>query len=113
MDPYRNSRKQHPTLQARHAANLQNPEFVRRRDMYRKARGERKLAVKAWNHEWACAGRPDIFPDFSDWLQSENGRKFLARRAAALRTIERTPELREGSPELRVDARKLREGGES
>jgi hypothetical protein len=63
-----NAWKHRPERQARLIADMANPEWVRRKEMYRKARGRlAKMRVARWNVAWNTAGRPDNFPDFKDW----------------------------------------------
>ena len=64
-----NAWKYRPERQAKLIANMKNPEWVRRGEMYRKARGsEAKRDVARWNVAWNTAGRPDIFPGLKEWL---------------------------------------------
>jgi len=64
-----NAWKYRPERQARLQADMRNPEWVRRGEIYRKARGTKaKQLVAKWNVAWNVAGRPADFPDFKDWL---------------------------------------------
>lgn len=66
--PEGNAWKHRPERQARLLANMADPEYLRRREVYRKARGqEAKRLVAHWNIEWNQAGRPADFPDFKEW----------------------------------------------
>jgi hypothetical protein len=63
-----NAWKYAPARQARLQADMQNPEWVRRQELYRKARGqEMKRRIAHWNIAWNQAGRPADFPDFPEW----------------------------------------------
>lgn len=66
-----NAHKYRPEVQARRLADMSNPEWQRRREMYRKARGEKKRRVAQWNVAWNLAGRPADFPDFDAWAVSK------------------------------------------
>lgn len=47
---------------------MANPEWVRRGEMYRKAKGQlAKKREPRWNVAWNTAGRPADFPDFPAW----------------------------------------------
>jgi hypothetical protein len=64
-----NAWKHTPARQARLQASMQNPEWVRRREMYRKAKSQaKKTQIAHWNIAWNQAGRPDGFPDLPEWL---------------------------------------------
>jgi hypothetical protein len=63
-----NAWKYAPQRQARLQMDMRNPEYVRRTEMYRKAKGrEAKALVAHWNIDWNLAGRPADFPDFPEW----------------------------------------------
>ena len=64
-----NAWKYRPERQARLQADMRNPEYMRRREMYRSARGAvAKARIAKWNVAWNIAGRPADFPDFKGWL---------------------------------------------
>lgn len=66
-----NAWKYRPERQARLQADMKNPEFMRRREMYRKAKGRlAKMRVARWNVAWNTAGRPADFPDFPQWAEA-------------------------------------------
>ena len=66
-----NAWKHSPERQARLQADMRNLEWVRRGEMYRKARGQlAKKRVARWNVAWNTAGRPDNFPDFPAWSEA-------------------------------------------
>jgi hypothetical protein len=70
--PEGNAWKHAPERQARLIQNMTDPEWARRREVYRKARGtEKKRQVANWNVAWNVAGRPSDFPDFPDWLKQQ------------------------------------------
>lgn len=56
-----------PEIQARKQADARNPEVQRRREIYRKARGDKKRRVANWNVAWNVCGRPADFPEFDAW----------------------------------------------
>ena len=63
-----NAWKYAPARQAKLQMEMRNPEFIRRQEMYRKARGSSaKMLVANWNVDWNLAGRPVDFPDFPEW----------------------------------------------
>lgn len=80
-----NAWKYRPERQARIIADMGNPEWVRRRELYRTARGkflghfDKKRLVADWNVEWNLAGRPRTQPDFPEWLELNRDR-LLAKR---------------------------------
>lgn len=65
--PIGNAHKYRPEYQARIQANMQNPEWVRRRAMWKAATGKRRKWITAWNHAYSLAGWPAVFPDFEEW----------------------------------------------
>jgi len=65
-----NAWKYHPVRQARLIADMQNPEWLRRREMYRKASSAKKSFIAKWNVAWNISGRADGFPDFSEWMKT-------------------------------------------
>lgn len=69
-----NAPKYNPILQERQRRLAANPEYLRRREMYRRARGVRKDHIGEWNRQWAVAGYPGDFPDFETWWSSEAAR---------------------------------------
>lgn len=70
-----NAWKYAPARQARLQQDMQNPEYMRRKDVYSKARGrEAKALVAHWNVEWNLAGRPANFPDFPEWKRRREGK---------------------------------------
>jgi hypothetical protein len=71
-----NAWKHAPARQARLQRDMQNPEWLRRREIYRKARGSAaKRLVAHWNVDWNLAGRPADFPDFPEW-KAANAHRF-------------------------------------
>lgn len=80
-----NAYKYRPEYQARMIENMNNPEWRRRREIYRKARGkflghfDKKRLVADWNAEWNLKGRPKDHPDFPAWLE-QNREKLTTRR---------------------------------
>lgn len=69
--PEGNAWKHRPERQARILAEMANPEYLRRKEIYRKARGAvAKRLVAHWNIEWNRAGRPADFPDFPEWKRA-------------------------------------------
>lgn len=70
-----NAWKHAPSRQARLQQDMQNPEYMRRKELYRKARGrEAKALVANWNIDWNLAGRPADFPDFNEWKRLRNAK---------------------------------------
>jgi hypothetical protein len=70
-----NAWKYAPARQARLQQDMQNPEYMRRRELYRRARGrEAKALVASWNIDWNLAGRPADFPDFNEWKRLRNAK---------------------------------------
>jgi hypothetical protein len=66
--PEGNAWKHAPARQASLQRDMQSPEWVRRREMYRKAKGAaKKTRIAHWNIAWNVAGRPADFPDFPEW----------------------------------------------
>jgi hypothetical protein len=65
--PVGNAWKYRPERQARIQQDMQNPEWVRRRAIWRAAKGAKRGWVTRWNLEWNWAGRPAGFPDFETW----------------------------------------------
>lgn len=80
-----NAYKYRPEYQARMIENMNNPEWCRRREIYRKTRGkflgyfDKKRLVADWNADWNLQGRPKDHPDFHEWLE-KNRAKLTARR---------------------------------
>lgn len=69
--PEGNAWKYRPERQARLLANMANPEYMRRKDIYRKAQGQlAKLRVSRWNRAWNEAGRPASFIDYPEWAKA-------------------------------------------
>jgi len=67
-----NAWKHAPARQARLIASMSDPEWQRRREIYRKARGPAaKREVAHWNIAWNQAGRPADFPDFPEWKAAQ------------------------------------------
>jgi hypothetical protein len=62
-----NAWKYRPERQARIQQDMQNPEYMRRREMWKKADRKKRGWVARWNREWNAAGRPASFPDFAEW----------------------------------------------
>ena len=68
--PVGNAWKHAPARQARLQQDMRDPEWCRRREVYRTAKGPlAKGRVADWNVAWNNAGRPgrDSFPDFEEW----------------------------------------------
>ena len=65
--PVGNSWKYRPERQARLQRDMADPEWVRRREMYYKARGPKKDRIAGWNVSWNTCGRHKDFPDFPEW----------------------------------------------
>lgn len=71
-----NAWKHAPARQVRLQQDMQNPEYMRRKEIYRKARGrEAKALVAHWNIDWNVAGRPADFPDFPEWKRRRDERQ--------------------------------------
>jgi hypothetical protein len=68
--PTGNAWKHRPERQARILADMRNPEYMRRREIYQKAKGIKKRRVAEWNRQWSVAGRAADFPDFDAWWLS-------------------------------------------
>jgi hypothetical protein len=72
-----NAWKYRPERQARLQADMQNPEYMRRRQIWEKARGKilghfgKKDLAARWNREWNLLGRPADHPDFPEWLEQK------------------------------------------
>lgn len=64
-----------PERQARIQADMQNPEWLRRREMWRKAKGDKRERVAWWNVAWNKAGRPASFPDFAEWCEQQKAQR--------------------------------------
>jgi hypothetical protein len=80
-----------PEIQARRLALRQNPEWVRRDEIVRAAKGlflahfkKRELAGE-WRGEWVRAGMPNPpndMPEFPEWLESKRAELTLKRDTA-------------------------------
>lgn len=70
-----------PEVQERKRRLMQHPEYASRNELYRKARGAKKVFIGRWNHEWALAGYPVGGPSFDEWMASPAGVALKRERA--------------------------------
>ncbi len=66
----RTAHNSRPEIQARKAMHARDPEYQRRKQMWRESRGLKREKVTHWNQMWALAGYPDGFPDFDEFWRS-------------------------------------------